>query len=851
MAWQSVRWQETCLSAEYHDHTIKDFKLHYLGCLKFAERQSFFDKSNHVWELDLLQQQRLGKSRREASEASETTRRSWEKSCNQEIRRILFMRDKLTEDPGERHLVKCLTESRQKWLSHVQQERGFAAPGINPTFWNVDTLTGQAYILEEDVTASTMYFQETDRGLRGVDAERHAAVRGSFPHQNTTLNRLLHERTTSDLLFQSENKKYFHIPYNNMAWAEAAILRHFNESLLPPEAGSSRVGKTQPSNPVNNIIRASYWRNQSREHQQARPYSRRMRPSSSVISSGTGTGDMSEGHVVVLPSDMAARAMPVVSQDVEAARPHFAAFSRVASFGTHVQRLGLLRTSLPVDERGRVHVRNPLGQYLIDAARLFKGLAEYQDQAVIRRYITSDPPLHPRRTLEQGYHWTVNASEKYDKNQVMYRLTKPKDVHVYDPETGTWPEHELSLSSTCEKCIEDSRKTASIVMVDQLWMWILDSNTIITCFPQQYGRGERQSAGVHTNIRTRLENSDGRMGSIFDLGLIIIDECSNGIFNRNLGDQPDLIDAFSAEIGSIRKRQKALFKRFWQWAVKIDYTMLTDSSSADITVPLDLYTEGMLIRELKDIIEELDIMIYNMRTQREILRTFITNAERILDPLNEFRSSTQRTFISRPRKKHVSSTSLDEIMVEEEEKRARQGDSFYRFRSHADESFARVLARIENLEELREAAEAGVDSVRDLLELKGQQISLVQARRSTAQSEEAVKQGRIILVFTLVTIVFLPLSFMSSIFGMNNIEFGSGTWLIRDEVVYMVAISITVILITTSLAFSAWLRALIWYIYEVTVAWFLVTTGLFKLWQDFGIPAAKLHDMGRGQQILC
>lgn len=26
---------------------------------------------------------------------------------------------------------------------------------------------------------------------------------------------------------------------------------------------------------------------------------------------------------------------------------------------------------------------------------------------------------------------------------------------------------------------------------------------------------------------------------------------------------------------------------------------------------------------------------------------------------------------------------------------------------------------------------------------------------------------------------------MSSIFGMNNVEFGSGSWPIRDEIVYM------------------------------------------------------------------
>lgn len=31
------------------------------------------------------------------------------------------------------------------------------------------------------------------------------------------------------------------------------------------------------------------------------------------------------------------------------------------------------------------------------------------------------------------------------------------------------------------------------------------------------------------------------------------------------------------------------------------------------------------------------------------------------------------------------------------------------------------------------------------------------------------------MVFTIFTIIFLPLSFISSVFGMNNVEFGDGT----------------------------------------------------------------------------
>jgi Mg2+ and Co2+ transporter CorA len=43
------------------------------------------------------------------------------------------------------------------------------------------------------------------------------------------------------------------------------------------------------------------------------------------------------------------------------------------------------------------------------------------------------------------------------------------------------------------------------------------------------------------------------------------------------------------------------------------------------------------------------------------------------------------------------------------------------------------------------------------------------------------------MMFTLVTVIFLPLSFMSSIFGMNNKEFGGdgNPWVLGDQIKFM------------------------------------------------------------------
>lgn len=58
-----------------------------------------------------------------------------------------------------------------------------------------------------------------------------------------------------------------------------------------------------------------------------------------------------------------------------------------------------------------------------------------------------------------------------------------------------------------------------------------------------------------------------------------------------------------------------------------------------------------------------------------------------------------------------------------------------------------------------------------LLSLKQQQASIIEAKLALKRADESVTQGRSVMLFTIVTIIFLPLSFMTSVFGMNSAEF--------------------------------------------------------------------------------
>jgi hypothetical protein len=343
---------------------------------------------------------------------------------------------------------------------------------------------------------------------------------------------------------------------------------------------------------------------------------------------------------------------------------------RVGTFQTLVKRMGYgkVKEVLPV-ENGRVRSSSPLGQYLIDAARLYEEMANYRDKKLLQDYLHAELPLHPRRTLDQSYYWTLNTTKNRDRDQVVYRSTKSDSFHHFNHKTGRWPEHDFQKiipEHGCDACRGNIRKVSRVIMVDQLWMWILDEQTIITCFPKRYGanKQETDASSVHKSIRMRLQNSrQNHIRSVFDLALVIIDECSSTLFDRvkTRDRQPQVMDAFSEAIGNVvstpflcciltsrllttiqTNKQTAAFDRLYGWtkeAAKVYRTKskIDPEAISDLHVPLlDIYPEGILQREIKDIIEELEIMLDINRTQKKVLKDFILHVEHILDPNRRF-----------------------------------------------------------------------------------------------------------------------------------------------------------------------------------------------------------------------
>jgi len=126
-----------------------------------------------------------------------------------------------------------------------------------------------------------------------------------------------------------------------------------------------------------------------------------------------------------------------------------------------------------------------LGNLLRTAAALSETMDSYRESQLMTKYLHAQPPLHPRRTLDQYYYRALKCTGTRDRDQVIYRETTPEQ-HECD---GPW---------TCAQCKDDVRKVPRIVMVDQLWLWILDESMPCWSLESQICQSQRR-----TNRRTR------------------------------------------------------------------------------------------------------------------------------------------------------------------------------------------------------------------------------------------------------------------------------------------------------------------------------------------------------------
>ncbi|KAF8849052.1 hypothetical protein BDZ45DRAFT_753177 [Acephala macrosclerotiorum] len=761
--------------------------------------------------------------------------------------------------------------------------------------WNVDDEPEDDTIEpkpenEYGFRACAIYFKKSDDGWK-PDTHDHPKFKdGKFPNQKISVHDLIQpsSNTYTNPLSEpckDDQLRYFHFPSNNMRWIEEAMARYYGE-----DSGnhSDTQMPSKKSSQAEKLLSREYWRGQLHGgagvagNSIAGPvHARHMRSRCSLIPLDTSSGAWTQRGRT--PKAASFPRNPL-GQPPKGKAKNFAIFLPYLHWETNSRRAKMAQvikevtkelqaekarnegraTSIPPKEKrqkpergclpwrkdrkaeenlkkeieyddeddqggtekkkgmfdvatkwksaknGKTLVRKKrckLGRYLLALAQVADAMDYEADERLLRENLHHNPPLHIRRTLDQSYFLTLEDTSVRDKDQVVYRETREgRSFHT---------------------------RNTRVVMVDQLWLWILDGNTIITSFPRRWGRNKPDPSGVHKSLRERLESTfEEEIQSVYDLALIIIDQCSRVFFDRTkpLDQRPEVMDLFASAIGRMTEHTTIAYESFWRnmeiRSMKIAQNGTNGSSKHSY---LDINPEGTLLRESQDVAEELQIMLKIYSQQLHVVRDF----RKILGHMNgESKNETDevRTLIKLLRQ--------NPILVGDKARQTVQQESSLPVPESTIQEANDLLELIRNrkaeIQDLEEAALRTTQQLQGLLSLKQQQASIIEAKAALARADESVKQGRAIMAFTIVTIFFLPLGFIAAFFGMNNQQINASPWMtLHQQMRWMFGVSTAVIVVSISIAFSPWTRATLTAFVKIPIIFVLEYTGIRALWKYY------------------
>ncbi|OAP61529.1 hypothetical protein AYL99_03732 [Fonsecaea erecta] len=389
--------------------------------------------------------------------------------------------------------------------------------------------------------------------------------------------------------------------------------------------------------------------------------------------------------------------------------------------------------------------------------------------------------LHVPRTLDQYYYSSLPDTRRRDVDQVVRRYQKDKWSRLRgdenQPDKQSQPDNQnVSLfrrildllrskssgsggkntgsdsASSPEKRTPDvDSQDFRMCMVDQLWLWIIDDETIITCFPDRWGQNPKKGARAETetgNGEDRLvrriskhvsEDHKPPIRNVYHMAALITSFCTDFVDQckvkpdgrRGSSTLESFLHVFANSIGVVMDKEVQFFEDFrLDIAARHNNTQTNrDSHSSNLELRLD--NEIELLEEIKDIRDELNI-----------LRSICADQDDVLKKL--FQLAT---------------------VHDSEGKRDDTNDrilNYYRQRSNIDTRIARI-------NKMQRDIGTAYDAMNHLLDLKQKDANILEAAEARKQAAATTQQGRTIMVFTIVTIfcVQLPMSFLASLYALN------------------------------------------------------------------------------------
>ncbi|RDA87075.1 hypothetical protein CP532_0190 [Ophiocordyceps camponoti-leonardi (nom. inval.)] len=399
---------------------------------------------------------------------------------------------------------------------------------------------------------------------------------------------------------------------------------------------------------------------------------------------------------------------------------------------------------------------------------------------VVWEFLGHDPPVNCRRTLDQFGHPSLRDTRSRDDDQMLYKLTKDRDLGAL-PEpaadirsqgssagtagassdragsgasttSGGWRERllrrggtEMAENGPEEEMVLDGK----VLMVDQLWLWAIDSHTLVSFFPRRESDPiegpEFQQADLRDSIFNDVNVDRTRQcENALDLAALAVLHAVSVLLDRSSHPDLEVFRIFDEGISALTEKLTWSLKAF-----RADgfHDKVIDDDDEDHPVESirarhrqeasqaekEHRDSTSALLELRDIEDEL-LMLCQLFEQQSKVVSAMHGA--YSGPELRDRTANGRVFLT---------------------------EALRRLRDHAQKAG-----------DMLQRARATRDDYDKLLQMVQRQAQVDEVRLSRLNADLAGAQSRSVTIFTTFTVIFLPLTFFTGLFGMNTRQWGGG-----------------------------------------------------------------------------
>ncbi|MCJ1437771.1 hypothetical protein MMC27_007158 [Xylographa pallens] len=275
------------------------------------------------------------------------------------------------------------------------------------------------------------------------------------------------------------------------------------------------------------------------------------------------------------------------------------------------------------------------------------------EHQVAWHYLGRDPPFHCRRTLDQYGYPNLHDTRARDDDQMLYKMTK-KRKKFSSSETlkfrKSFSKHKEQISAEKESSedgesshegerdLGDDVLDGTVLMVDQLWLWVVNSDTTVTFFPRGgskpvdgrlYQQADLRNSvynEVNADLATRCESS-------LDLAALVALHAITVLFEGSSHRDLEIFRIFEESISILVEKMTKSFKDFRSLGFR-DKSTEYDSDNLITSIKERHKREGLLsekqnrddtsaMLELRDIHDELDTLQKLFSEQKDTIEQMI------------------------------------------------------------------------------------------------------------------------------------------------------------------------------------------------------------------------------------